>query len=401
MAICCNLLNVIILGITLVNANTESDAVESLKDKLEKLEESSNEQGTRSFVVQGDILLTRDEARKLINGVDKESNRHKRQAQRRNASNENLWIDGVKYLFDVKASQQLKDGFTRAVKAWEKDTCINFTLVETMKEVEGQDYLYVTYDDTDEEGCLSHVGKLGGYQPIYLGKGCESFPHAAHELGHALGMYHTQTRHDRDQYIRLQEDNLQGYADQFKKLTEDQNENYGLPYDYGSIMHYGSSIEKPWMVPVDPNYKTTMGSPFISFIDLYMMNKHYNCTDICDPETSAKCENGGFPHPRRCYECICPGGYGGPLCNQLPQDCKQGRKIAANAFWEDFQEAFQNTKKDGSYATCTYWITAPDNKKIEINLLSVYTKATIGCAKGGVEIKANANHTLTGYRYVT
>ncbi|KAL6736374.1 hypothetical protein Aduo_006734 [Ancylostoma duodenale] len=350
MAIFCNLLNVIILGITLVNANTESDAVESLKDKLEKLEGSSNEQGTRSFVVQGDILLTRDEARKLINGVDKESNRYKRQAQRRNASNENLWIDGVKYLFDVKASQQLKD------------------------EVEGQDYLYVTYDDTDEEGCLSHVGKLGGYQPIYLGKGSFIRP----ELTLLL---------------------IQGYADQFKKLTEDQNENYGLPYDYGSIMHYGSSIEKPWTVPVDPNYKTTMGSPFISFIDLYMMNKHYNCTDICDPDTSAKCENGGFPHPRRCYECICPGGYGGPLCNQLPQDCQQGRKIAANAFWEDFQEAFQNTKKDGSYATCTYWITAPDNKKIEINLLSVYTKTTIGCAKGGVEIKANANHTLTGYRY--
>ncbi|KIH61581.1 hypothetical protein ANCDUO_08144, partial [Ancylostoma duodenale] len=78
--------------------------------------------------------------------------------------------------------------------------------------------------------------------------------------------------------------------------------------------------------------------------------------DTFDPETSAKCENGGFPHPRKCNECIRPGGYVGPLCDEL----------------------------------------APDNKKIEINLVSFYIKATIGCAKGGVEIKANANHTLTG-----
>lgn len=65
----------------------------------------------------------------------------------------------------------------------------------------GKDYLYVTYDEKEPEGCLSHVGKLGGYQPIFLGEGCESFLHAAHEVGHALGLYHTQNRHDRDHYI--------------------------------------------------------------------------------------------------------------------------------------------------------------------------------------------------------
>ncbi|EPB65558.1 astacin, partial [Ancylostoma ceylanicum] len=174
------------------------------------------------------------------------TNRHKRQAQRRNASNENLWLKGVKYVFDPEANE---------------------------------DYLYVTYDRNDTDGCLSHVGKLGGYQPIYLGYGCESFLHAAHEVGHALGMYHTQTRHDRDDYIKLVEENIQEeYREQFDKLTKDQNENYGFPYDYGSIMHYASTVEEPWMVPHDPKYKTTMGSPFISFIDLFMMNKHYYCT---------------------------------------------------------------------------------------------------------------------------
>ncbi|EYC02643.1 hypothetical protein Y032_0099g3222 [Ancylostoma ceylanicum] len=121
---------------------------------------------------------------------------------------------------------------------------------------------------------------------------------------------------------------------------------------------------------------------------------------ICDPEKSAKCDNGGFPHPRDCNKCICPGGYGGPLCNQLPNDCEQGVKVEAEDDWEELTAYVQNLKDDGSYATCTYWITAPSDKKIEIKIESIHSKdPTIGCAKGGVEIKANANHTLTGYRY--
>ncbi|KIH58758.1 hypothetical protein ANCDUO_11029 [Ancylostoma duodenale] len=120
---------------------------------------------------------------------------------------------------------------------------------------------------------------------------------------------------------------------------------------------------------------------------------------ICEPETSAKCKNGGFPHPRKCDECICPRGYGGPLCDDLPKDCKEGRKEAASGSWKEFSAFLQNPSNDGSYATCTYWITAPVNKKIQIKLDRVHTDATIGCATGGVEIKANADHTLTGYRY--
>ncbi|KIH50064.1 astacin [Ancylostoma duodenale] len=69
------------------------------------------------------------------------------------------------------------------------------------------DYLFVT-DDDGGDGCLSHVGRLGGYQPLILGRGCESFAHTAHEVGHALGLYHTQSRHDRDDYIKVNWDNI-------------------------------------------------------------------------------------------------------------------------------------------------------------------------------------------------
>ncbi|KIH63144.1 astacin [Ancylostoma duodenale] len=271
--------------------------------------------------------------------------------------------------------------------------------VRAISSLPWKDYLYVTYDDKHRDECSSHVGKLGKYQPIFLGDGCESFVHAAHEVGHALGLYHTQSRHDRDQYIELQEHNIQkkGLAGEFVKFTENQNENYGLPYDYGSIMHYQSPIENPLMIPANENYKTTMGSPMISFVDLLMINTHYNCTDKCPSETSADCKNGGFPHPRDCKKCICPGGYGGALCDQLPMDCQLGKVLEASSIWNPLEASVQNTKSDGSYATCTYWIKAP-NGKIQIKFGEINNAfRTVGCQRAGVEIKANEDQRLTGY----
>ncbi|KIH46944.1 hypothetical protein ANCDUO_23001 [Ancylostoma duodenale] len=134
-------------------------------------------------------------------------------------------------------------------------------------------------------------------------------------------------------------------------------------------------------------------------ITVAMVQRKSISGDKCNPNTSAKCENGGFPHPRRCNECICPGGYGGTLCNQRPKDCEHGETLEASNGWNSLTAMVQKKNNDGSYVTCTYWITAPDDKKIEIEIESINTKeTTVGCAKGGVEIKANANHTVTGYR---
>ncbi|KAJ1357207.1 Astacin (Peptidase M12A), partial [Parelaphostrongylus tenuis] len=46
-------------------------------------------------------------------------------------------------------------------------------------------------------------GRIGKKQLLSLGAGCEAVSVAAHELAHALGFYHTQSRQDRDSFITI------------------------------------------------------------------------------------------------------------------------------------------------------------------------------------------------------
>ncbi|KAK6022422.1 astacin, partial [Ostertagia ostertagi] len=56
-----------------------------------------------------------------------------------------------------------------------------------------------------------------------------------------------------------------GTEGQFDKLSPSQIVNYGVPYDYGSVMHYSSiafssnSVAKT-VVPLQPQYEHTIGS---------------------------------------------------------------------------------------------------------------------------------------------
>lgn len=64
-----------------------------------------------------------------------------------------------------------------------------------------------------------------------------------HELGHALGLYHEQSRPDRDDYIRINLNNVDAkHHHNFVKFPTTLLDTQGVAYDYKSIMHYGETV---------------------------------------------------------------------------------------------------------------------------------------------------------------
>ncbi|XP_063837208.1 seminal metalloprotease 1-like [Ostrinia nubilalis] len=84
-------------------------------------------------------------------------------------------------------------------------------------------------DDDDEE--VSQV--------LNLSKGCFRHGTVVHEMLHTLGFYHMQSTYDRDDYVKIVWENIKaGTEHNFAKYTNDTVTDFGVPYDYGSVMHY-------------------------------------------------------------------------------------------------------------------------------------------------------------------
>ncbi len=57
--------------------------------------------------------------------------------------------------------------------------------------------------------CLSSIGlQNDGPQQIILGSGCGTLPTILHEMMHAIGFLHEQSREDRDEYVAVQYENI-------------------------------------------------------------------------------------------------------------------------------------------------------------------------------------------------
>ncbi len=84
-------------------------------------------------------------------------------------------------------------------------------------------------------GCWSYVGRQGGMQEINVGN-CD-FGAIVHEICHAIGLFHEQSRSDRDKYITINWDNIDPSQHQNFEKHVYTGIDIGM-YDYHSIMHY-------------------------------------------------------------------------------------------------------------------------------------------------------------------
>ena len=79
----------------------------------------------------------------------------------------------------------------------------------------------------------------GGSQTLNLGRTCYSESTIIHEFMHALGVWHYQSRPDRDEYVEILFDNI--IEDKKHNFNIEVNsETYDTTYDVESFMHYKS-----------------------------------------------------------------------------------------------------------------------------------------------------------------
>jgi hypothetical protein len=99
-----------------------------------------------------------------------------------------------------------------------------------------QDALVFT---TGPEHCYSYLGRVGGLQPIKLAGDCQE-QEIIHEVMHALGFIHQQSRADRDRYVEILWPNIEEkFHSQFAIVPEVFLETEGdTPFDYRSAMIY-------------------------------------------------------------------------------------------------------------------------------------------------------------------
>lgn len=120
--------------------------------------------------------------------------------------------------------------------------CITFCERQKCRKQFGKKYNRRNYIEIrfDPGGCWSEVGMSGGRQIINL-----QFPSClgrkgtiAHELMHALGFYHEQSRPDRNKYVFVASSNIK--TNRMNNFVRKSNTKAYDHYDFSSVMHYGS-----------------------------------------------------------------------------------------------------------------------------------------------------------------
>uniref|UniRef100_T1GHF5 Metalloendopeptidase n=1 Tax=Megaselia scalaris TaxID=36166 RepID=T1GHF5_MEGSC len=179
---------------------------------------------------EGDMDLTEEEERELF-----------AEAESRNAvmGKSRRWPNKtLRYRISRSIDKEHKDHIIYAMNVIQNVSCIKFERAKA-----GDDaYVHVTGNPT---GCHSRVGYQHSVQQLNLEKfpinsGCYRTASIVHEFLHALGFLHQQSAPNRDKYVKIVPENIVvGLRHNFRKYSKSLVTDFGIEYDYGSVMHYG------------------------------------------------------------------------------------------------------------------------------------------------------------------
>ena len=166
------------------------------------------------------------------------------------------WPGGIiPYFIDGTVSPAGTANIEAAIAEWEDRTVIDFVRRFTAP---GPNADHVRFAAGSDSGsCSSAVGRQGGRQFIRLTpSGTCATSTLIHEIGHAVGLWHEQSRSDRNEHITVL----------WTNIVEDRKHNFDIhlydgidlrPYDAASIMHYGCTAFSrnglPTLKPLDPD----------------------------------------------------------------------------------------------------------------------------------------------------
>ena len=191
------------------------------------------------YLFENDIILTRAQEAALEKG-------HGEDDSNRSTGLRTDFIvkwprNTVNYYISSDFSEWDKQDIRSTLKNLETklDFCVKF------RESRSGNFVHVV----NGEGCQSNVGYSGGAQELSLQiPGCLSPGGIEHEFLHTVGLFHQQNRDDSDKYVEILKENIWENMTErqvrlnFDSLSDyDERYHFNLPYDFGSLMHYGST----------------------------------------------------------------------------------------------------------------------------------------------------------------
>jgi len=228
----------------------------------------------------------------------------------------------VPYIFASNYDAKRKAAVKEAIAEYNKYTCIRFVPRKNER-----NYIKFIIDD----GCWSYIGMTGGEQSISIGNGCVYKGTIMHEMMHASGFWHEQSRLDRDKYVKIHWENVKGGKsnNNFQKYSHGQADYYGEGYDFDSVMHYGnwyfSKNGKMTIEAVNDPYKIVGQRTQFSPTDVKQLNKVYKCRGY---------ENVKVPALPGCIDTLsrCPSYANGGYCKtsqryMLKNCCKSCKNL--------------------------------------------------------------------------